>query len=131
MMVALAILTLSVAWEVGCTDFIARFQSGIQLGNSNIRTVTMDEEAMVKALVTEVGPDTQQLLKVFLRLDDHYNSDVDDIAELYVKHLKAAGGSLGKAVAGNKQLVALLIKVMEEGFTTDGEEECIRYLKSL
>lgn len=111
-------------------DLIERFHTGIHLGN-NTSTFNMDEEGLAKALLQECGTDMQKVFSVFSRLDGHYDTDVDDVAERYVKRVKDKPGPVSKALSGHKKLVALLIKVMDEGWTSDGEQACIGYLKAL
>ena len=111
-------------------DFIERFHTGVHLGN-NTSTASMDEKGMANALFSEYGSDMQKVHAVFSRLDNHYDTDVDDIAELYVNLVKEKPGSVSQALAGNAQLVKLLIRVMDEGWTSDGEQACIDYLKAL
>lgn len=109
-------------------ELIDRYYSGIRLGANNIRTLSMDEEGLAKALLAE---DSQTTLAVFVRLDDEYNSDADDVAELYVNLIKARGGPAVTTLKANKPLIHRLIKVMDEGWTSSGEEECIRFLRGL
>lgn len=112
-------------------DLIDRFYTGVRLGAWNVKTLNMDEAGLAKALFQEVGPDTRTTLEVFLRLDEHYNSDADDVAELYVKLVKDRGGPVLAALKSNKPLVDRLIKVMDEGSTSTGESECIEFLRGL
>lgn len=112
-------------------DFIERFEANIQLGNSNIKTTNMDEEGMAAALITECATNTQNIYEVFKRLDEHYNSDVDNIAKFYINKVKTANAAISEAIGNNKKLVDLLIKVMDEGYTTGSEKAAIEYLKSL
>jgi hypothetical protein len=112
-------------------ELIDRFYTGARIGASNVKTVNMDEEGLAKALFQEVGSDTKTTLTVFVRLDEHYNSDADDVAELYVKLVKTKGGPVLSALKSNKLLVERLIKVMDEGWTSAGEKECIEFLRGL
>ncbi len=109
-------------------ELIDQFYVGTRIGATNVKTVNFDEEGLAKALLKE---SSQTVLRVFERLDDQYNSDSDDIAELYVNKVKKAGGALESSLAANKELVTRLIKVMDEGWTSDGEQLCIDYLKAL
>jgi hypothetical protein len=53
------------------------------------------------------------------------------VAEIYVNLVKSRGGPLLTALKGNKELIGRLIKVMDEGWTSKGEKECIKFLKGL
>jgi hypothetical protein len=112
-------------------ELIDRFYSGVRLGAKNIKTVSMDEEGLAQALVQEVGTNTSLALRVFVRLDEHYNSDADDVAEIYVNEVRRRGGALLASVRGNRELVQRLIKVMGEGWTSGGEKDCIKFLRGL
>ena len=109
-------------------QLIDRYYSGVRVGATNVKTLNMDEEGLAKALLAE---DSQTTLAVFVRLDDQYNSDADDVAEIYVNLVKAKGGAALSALKSNKPLIQRLIKVMDEGWTTSGEEECIKFLRGL
>ena len=109
-------------------ELIDRFYVGTRVGASNVKTINFDEEGLAKALLKE---DSQTVYQVFVRLDEEYNSDADDIAEMYVKKVKQAGGDLERRLGGNKLLVRQLVKVMREGWTSDGEQACIDYLNTL
>ena len=112
-------------------DLIDRYTVGIRLGAMNLKTITMDEDALAAALIRDAGADTKLVLDVFTKLDEHYNSDADDVAELYVNEIRRRKGTLEAALRGNRDLVARLVKVMDEGWTSSGEADCIRYLKGL
>jgi hypothetical protein len=91
-------------------------------------TVNMDEEGLAEELVT-FGANERRLLKVFQRLDEMHNSDVDDVAAAYVSRLRSLNKS--DALRDMKVLVRNLIRYMEEGWTSSGEEDLVKYLKSL
>lgn len=112
-------------------DLIDKHYTGLRLGASNLKTISMDEEGLADALVREAGTDSALVLGVFERLRDHYSSDSDDVAELYVNRVRKLGGPLEQALRSNAALVQVLIQVMDEGWTSSGEQDCIRYLKSL
>jgi hypothetical protein len=112
-------------------DLIDRFYTGVRLGASNLKTISMDEEGLANALVREAGTNSGLTLEVFERLDEHYNSDADDVAEIYVNAVRKAGGPLEAALRSNSKLRDRLIKVMDEGWTSGGEKACIDYLKGL
>ncbi|HTR97331.1 MAG TPA: hypothetical protein VMH61_05470 [Candidatus Acidoferrales bacterium] len=112
-------------------DLIDRYTLGIRIGATNLKTINMDEDALAAALVREAGADTKLVLEVFTKLDEQYNSDADDVAEIYVNEIRRRKGPLEAALKSDRALVARLIKVMDEGWTSAGEADCIRYLKSL
>ncbi|MDZ4848957.1 MAG: hypothetical protein SGI77_06665 [Pirellulaceae bacterium] len=109
-------------------ELIDKHYVGIRLGANNLITMSFDEEGLANDLLPEP---TQTVLQVIQRMDDHFNTDADDVAELYVNKIRAAGGQKLEALKSNKDLIKILIKVMDEGFTSKGEQECIRFLKLL
>lgn len=109
-------------------ELIDRYATGIRVGATNVKTVNMDEEGLAKALLTETPP---TVLKVFERLDDQYNSDADDVAEIYVNLIRKNAGPQLAGLKANRDLIQMLIKVMDEGWTSAGEQECIKFLKGL
>ncbi|MEO8941652.1 MAG: hypothetical protein ABI453_13975 [Isosphaeraceae bacterium] len=112
-------------------DLIDRYYKGARIGANNLKTISMDEEGLANALIREAGTDSNLTLHVFERLDEHYNSDADDVAELYVKGVRARGGAVLDALKSNPKLIQRLIKVMDEGWTSGGEQECIKFLRGL
>ena len=112
-------------------DLIDRHYTGVRLGAKNLKTLNLNEEGLAKTLFQEVGSDTQTTLDVFVRLDEHFNSDADDVAEIYVNLVRSKGGGVLAALRSNKALIQRLIKVMDEGWTTSGESDCIRFLRGL
>jgi hypothetical protein len=111
-------------------DFVERFRTGPRMGASSV-TFSMDEDGMARALYDEVGADMARVHEVFRELDEHHNTDADDVAEIYVNILKRSGGPPLAALRRNEGLKALLIRVMDEGWTSSGESECIRFLQGL
>ena len=47
--------------------------------------------------------------------------DSDDLAEMYVHKVRKEGGAALKTLKQNRKVVELLIKCMDEGWTTSGE----------
>src|SRR5262249_47833502 len=115
----------------GLSERTNRHYHGLRVGANNLKTLSMDEEGLATALVNEVGTNTPLTRQVFERLDEHYNSDADDVAEIYVNQVRKRGGALLMAVQSDKALIARLIKVMDEGWTSSGEKECIKFLRGL
>ena len=91
-------------------------------------TFTMDEEGLAKCLAA-MGGNVKRVADIFEHLDKHHNSDADDVAVLYVGHLKKSA-ALATAVKSDKRLTDLLIKVMDEGWTSDDEKQAIAFLKA-
>ena len=94
-------------------------------------TWSIDEEGLSLTLYEEVGADTARLRLVFEELQENRHSDADDVAESYVNLLMTRGGAPREAVTRDNDLRQLLIKVMEEGWTSAGERKCIDFVKSL
>ncbi len=103
------------------TGFIKRFTS----------TFSTDEEKMAKALFEECGTDMAKVRAVFRELKRNHSSDSDDVAELYINKVKARGGPVRNALQTDRVLIALLIRILDEGVTFPGEKACIRFLKSI
>lgn len=94
-------------------------------------TLSMDEEGLALALYEELGSDTVSVYRVFEELDERRNTDADDVAELYVNLLRARKGAPLSAVARDEKLKKLLIRILDEGRTSSGEQQCIRFLSGL
>lgn len=109
-------------------DLIDRRCTGIRLGATNLKTLSMDEKGLAKDLLSE---DINTVLAVFVRLDDQYKSDADDVAQFYVNLAKLHGGTQLAALKSSKPLIRRLIKVMDEGWTSAKEATCIGFLKTL
>jgi len=95
----------------------------------NFKTVNMEEELLAKAIIDEHPLNMDIVYDVFYRLDNHYSSDADDVAALYIRLVKEKRGTEEKALKRDKKLVSLLVKVLNEGYTTDREESLARYLQ--
>jgi len=96
-------------------------------------TVSMDEEGLAKELVG-MGNNQPRIRRIFEHLDKYHNSDVDDVALLYVNQLRSKkGDAQAKQFFATMKggLVPLLIKVMDQGWTAADEKECITFLKSV
>ena len=68
--------------------------------------------------------------RVFLSLDDGYNTDADDVVLEYVKIIRR-DSRLSQALRGNRALRELLIQLLDEGWTSKEEQGAIKYLKGL
>lgn len=91
----------------------------------------LDERGLARSLYTELGTNTFQVERVFKRLDKHHSSSADDVAEHYVNLLRHRASACTSAVARNRDLVRLLIRVLDEAWTTSQQHECIAFLKTL
>ncbi len=116
--------------RVFAINFIRRFR-GSPLGITSW-TSSMEEEKLAKALLAEHGTNTMRVKEVFDELVLKHSADSDDVAEVYVKQLKATPASpAARAMARDTKLKALLIKVLDEGWTSADEKACIDFLKAL
>lgn len=94
-------------------------------------TASMDELGLANYLV-KIGYQPTRLWKIFKRLYDSHNSDVDDVAEIYCRKMREHHPSVLQSIAkAHEQLILLLIKSMEEGWTASGERKEINHLKTL
>jgi len=103
--------------------FVNRFRWG-----SFGLTASMDEEGIASALV-KIGTNIPRITKIFQRLDKRHNSDIDDIALLYINKIKNRPGILN-LVKGDIVLRELLTRSMDQGWTTSGESDAIDLLNS-
>ena len=110
-------------------NFVRQFCSS-PLGFTSI-TASMNEEGLAHAIYDRLGADSSLVTDVFRELDEHRNTDADDVAEIYVNLLQTKKGPPLAAVTGDSELKKLLIKVMTEGWTSSGEQKCIDFLNSL
>ncbi len=94
-------------------------------------TFSMDEDGLASALV-QMGNNEPRVRKIFERLNLKHNSDADDVACAYVQKMRGQPGNaaLLKTMKGTP-LVPLLIRIMDEGWTSAEEKACIDYLKRL
>ena len=102
-------------------NFIPRFTS----------VLGVDEDGMATALFKEVSYETDKILNIFKQLNDKYSTDADDIALKYVKLVSANPGPTAIAVKAHLDLRNYLIMLLDEGWTTKEEYECISYLKAM
>jgi hypothetical protein len=90
-------------------------------------TASMDEPGLAQALA-DMGTNIPRITAIFERLYSAHNNDVDDVAELYVNKIKNNSAVLG-LVKQDYKLRELLIKSLDEGWTSSGEYEAIALLK--
>ena len=98
-----------------------------RIGGLNI-TFSMDEEGLAKALV-DMSSNIARVKRIFLHLERHHNSDSDDVAEIYVRHIRARP-DLEMAVK-NSGLGEILQRILGSGAVFPGERRAIDFLKSL
>jgi len=110
-------------------NFIRRFTKSPMAITS--MTYIMDEDAMAQALFKELGVDMKRVEQVFKELDEHRNSDADDVAEAYVNLIMKKGGIPQESLRRAGSLKQRLIKILKQGWTSAGEKRCIEYLQSL
>ncbi len=91
-------------------------------------TFNMDEEGLAKCLAA-MGGNTRRVFAVFEYLNKKHRSDADDVAVLYVGHMRKSPG-LAAAVRADTPLTSLLIRVMDEGWTSDDEKKAIAFLRA-
>ena len=111
-------------------DLIHQYSTSIQLGDMNFKTLNMDEEGLAKAILTDHPIQMDIVYDVFYRLDNHYSSDADDVAAIYIGLIKKKRGSAEeKALKRSEKLVTLLVDVLNEGYTIGREPSLTRYLQ--
>jgi hypothetical protein len=95
-------------------------------------TFNMDEDGLAEALVN-MRANMQRIYPIFQRLDQHHNSDADDVALLYVQKLQKSPNKsvIVAALKQHEPLRKLLIKVMDEGWTTSEEKAAISFLQAV
>lgn len=92
-------------------------------------TFNMDERGLADCLAA-MGTNMERVYQVFDLLSRKYNSDVDDVAVLYVNAIRRSGAVVS-ALRSRKNLVDLLVRSMSEGWTSSSEKDAIAWLKSL
>ena len=96
----------------------------------NFKTMNMEEELLAKAILDEHPVQMDVVYDVFYRLDNHYSSDADDVASIYIKLVKEKSGSaVEQALKRHKKLVTLLVSVLDNGYTAGDETSLIQYLQ--
>lgn len=111
---------------VGTSDpktrfFIGRFTS-FWLG--------VDEKGLARALATEHRANPAFVQRVLRSLHEDYYTDADDVAFEFVR-LMRHDGQLAGIVRGHAGLRSQMIELMEEGWTSGGEQGAIGYLRRL
>ena len=89
-----------------------------------------DEDGIARALAAEYRNNAAFVHRVFISLDDSYNSDADDVALAYVT-IARRDAAVAQCIRGNRNLRDYLIKVLDEGYTSGEELAAIKYLRAL
>ena len=111
-------------------DLINQYSTSIKLGDMNFKTLNMDEEGLAKAIIEEHPIQMDIVYDVFYRLDNHYSSDADDVAAIYIGLVKKKRGSAEeRALKRSEKLVTLLIDVLNEGYSVGRQPSLTRYLQ--
>lgn len=92
---------------------------------------SVDEKGMANALFKEASYETNKVLNVFKQLNDKYSTDADDVALLYVQLIRSNSGVVRVAVRQNIDLRNYLIMLLDQGWTSKEEHDCISYLKRM
>lgn len=93
--------------------------------------VSTNESGMADALVKECSYELDKVYAIFIQLNDKYHTDADDIALLYVQAIKKLqDGPLKQAFKTHVALRNYLAQLLDDGWTSSEEKECIVYLKA-
>lgn len=88
----------------------------------------VDEAGIARALASEHVNNPEFVARVFLSLDHDYSTDADDVAVEYVK-LAQRTPAVAAMLRKTASLRQLLIRLMDEGWTSGEEKAAIGYLK--
>ena len=109
-------------------DLVDDFYAGIVWGDTN-HAFNFDEAGLADAIHDRLGDDTRKVYQAFQRIYEYHTVDSDDVAEIYVDKLRNAPSSrVARAVLADRRLADFLIKLLDEGWTSDGEQACIDFL---
>jgi hypothetical protein len=92
-------------------------------------TFNMNEDGLAKSLAA-MGTNTRRVLTIFEHLNKEHNSDADDVAVRYVDQVKKSSATIA-ALKTNRSLVALLVRILNEGWTRPEEKKAIAFLRAL
>lgn len=90
-------------------------------------TFNMDETGLANNLFS-MGTNMTRVYSIFKYLEENHNSDSDDVAVAYVALVKN-DSKVSVALRAHKELVNLLIKAMDEGYTSRSEQDAIDWLR--
>ncbi len=94
-------------------------------------TANMDEEGLADYCV-QIGNNPPRIKGIFERLMDAHWSDSDDVAHYYVEKMRRRHDAVMRQLASaDASLIRLLIRALDEGYTTDGEYAEMAYLNGL
>lgn len=95
-------------------------------------TLAMDEAGLAQCLLA-METNLRRVHRVFDLLARRHPSDADDVALLYVQglHGHAQAARIKAALKEERELVALLVKVLDDGWTTADEKAAIQTLQRL
>ena len=89
----------------------------------------MDEAGLATAIHGELGANMADVYAVFDELNQNRNSDADDVANAYLNIVRSRKGSIETAIKSDTRLKNLLIKILDEGYTSAEEQKNIDFLK--
>jgi hypothetical protein len=92
-------------------------------------TFAMDEDGLAKALAA-MGTNTRRVLAIFEHLNMKHSSDADDVAVRYVDQVRRSPTTIA-ALAVDRSLVTLLVRILEHGWTSAEEKNAIAFLQAL
>lgn len=94
-------------------------------------TASMNEEGLANYCAA-IGNNPPRLKRIFQRLLDAHWSDSDDVANYYVDKMRRNHSSTLQAIArADRGFIEMLIRCLDEGYTTGGEYQRIDYLRGL
>jgi len=93
--------------------------------------LSTDETGIANTLYNDVAIDMLLVSNVFFALSRDYSTDADDVARIYIDHIKHGGGSVQHALKRDTKLKQQLIDILDDGWTTGSEKAQIGYLRSL
>ena len=94
-------------------------------------TASMDEEGLAHYCVS-IGNNPLRLKGIFSRLLDMHWSDSDDVAEIYARTMRRQYPLVLQAIArADADVIRLLIRSLDEGYTTGAERAEKEYLEAL
>lgn len=114
-------------------DMINDYQTfGIQHGNRNILTISMDEVGLAKSILKSFGSNTTMVHNVFTRLANKFSSDADDVVMHYIGEIKKQGGGAQRlAIKKDAKLLALFKNILTTGWATEAEKNALYYLTGI
>jgi hypothetical protein len=92
-------------------------------------TFNMDEDGLALALAA-MGTNMRRVRGIFEHLDKKHNSDADDVAVRYINLVKDSRPIIA-ALKADAPLVQLLIRTLDEGWTSAGEQKAIDFLRAI